>query len=543
MKMDTRILDAGKEYDIKEAGAILRGGGLVAIPTETVYGLAGNALDSTVSAQIYRVKGRPSDNPLIVHIAAMEELPPLVEEIPEAAKKLAEAFWPGPLTIIMRKSALVPKETTGGLDTVAVRMPSHPAARAIIRAAGVPLAAPSANLSGLPSPTAFAHVCDDLSGRVAAIVNGGDCAVGVESTVITVTTAVPRVLRPGGVSVEQLRAVLGTVEIDPAVLEKPAENARVSSPGMKYKHYAPKAEITILDASLEDYIRLVNARPDAVALCFAGEEKWIRGRSVPYGRAWDALSQAHELFSALHTLDAIGAKTVYARMPRKNGVGLAVYNRLIRAAAFRVLTPADVCIVGLTGQTGAGKSTVSGLLAARGCAVIDCDAVTRDPALYGGACLAELQKAFGCDIMKADGMLNRRLLARRAFADKASTETLNRITHPVIFDRLRAEIEAKKQAGARVIVLDAPTLFEAGADRLCRRVVSVFAEKAVRMGRIMRRDGISEAEAERRMAAQQPDGFYADRSDWVLDNTVTVSENEIDMMLTALGCGLSGDSH
>ena len=228
MNMDTRILHAGQAYDIEAAGEILRRGGLAAIPTETVYGLAGNALDPAVSARIYAVKGRPSDNPLIVHISALEELPPLVAEIPEAAEKLAAAFWPGPLTIIMKKSALVPKETTGGLGTVAVRMPSHPAARAIIRAAGVPLAAPSANLSGLPSPSAFEHVCDDLMGRVEAIVDGGDCAVGLESTVITVVGDVPRVLRPGGVSVEQLRAVLGRVEVDRAVLEKPAENARVA---------------------------------------------------------------------------------------------------------------------------------------------------------------------------------------------------------------------------------------------------------------------------------------------------------------------------
>ena len=192
MKMDTRLLDEKNEQDIKEAGKILRRGGLVAIPTETVYGLAGNALDPTVSAQIYKVKGRPSDNPLIVHIADIKELPALVEEIPEAAKKLADAFWPGPLTIIMKKSPLVPMQTTGGLDTVAVRMPSDPTARAIINAAGVPLAAPSANLSGLPSPTSFPHVCDDLMGRVDGIVNGGDCEVGVESTVITVVTEIPR---------------------------------------------------------------------------------------------------------------------------------------------------------------------------------------------------------------------------------------------------------------------------------------------------------------------------------------------------------------
>lgn len=541
MNMNTRILHAGQAYDIEAAGEILRRGGLVAIPTETVYGLAGNALDPAVSARIYAVKGRPSDNPLIVHISAMEELSPLVTEIPAAAKKLAEAFWPGPLTIIMKKSAIVPKETTGGLDTVAVRMPSHPAARAIIRAAGVPLAAPSANLSGLPSPSAFEHVCDDLMGRVEAIVDGGDCAVGLESTVITVAGEVPCVLRPGGVSVEQLRAVLGRVDVDRAVLEKPAENARVASPGMKYKHYAPKAEITIVDAALEDYARFVNAQPEAVALCFQGEEALLDVPCVPFGRAEDALSQAHDLFAALHRLDAIGAKTVYARMPRRNGVGLAVYNRLIRAAAFRVCTPESTWVVGLTGQTGAGKSTVSARLAARGCAVIDCDAVTRDPALYGGECLAELQKAFGRDIMRPDGTLDRRLLARRAFADDESTQTLNRITHPVIFSRLRAEIAARKAAGARVIVLDAPTLFEAGAERLCRRVVSVLADRAVRKARILQRDGITGEEAERRMRAQQADGFYASRSDYVLDNTASVTDADLDDMLAALGCGDQGD--
>ena len=541
MNMNTRILHAGQAYDIEAAGEILRRGGLVAIPTETVYGLAGNALDPAVSARIYAVKGRPSDNPLIVHISAMEELPPLVAEIPAAAKKLAEAFWPGPLTIIMKKSAIVPKETTGGLDTVAVRMPSHPAARAIIRAAGVPLAAPSANLSGLPSPSAFEHVCDDLMGRVEAIVDGGDCAVGLESTVITVAGEVPCVLRPGGVSVEQLRAVLGRVDVDRAVLEKPAENARVASPGMKYKHYAPKAEITIVDAALEDYARFVNAQPEAVALCFQGEEALLDVPCVPFGRAEDALSQAHDLFAALHRLDAIGAKTVYARMPRRNGVGLAVYNRLIRAAAFRVYAPESTWVVGLTGQTGAGKSTVSARLAARGCAVIDCDAVTRDPALYSGECLAELQKAFGRDIMRPDGTLDRRLLARRAFADGESTQTLNRITHPVIFSRLRAEIAARKAAGARVIVLDAPTLFEAGAERLCRRVVSVLADRAVRKARILQRDGITGEEAERRMRAQQADGFYASRSDYVLDNTASVTDADLDDMLAALGCGDQGD--
>ena len=236
MKMDTRLLDEKNEQDIKEAGKILRRGGLVAIPTETVYGLAGNALDPTVSAQIYKVKGRPSDNPLIVHIADIKELPALVEEIPEAAKKLADAFWPGPLTIIMKKSPLVPMQTTGGLDTVAVRMPSDPTARAIINAAGVPLAAPSANLSGLPSPTSFPHVCDDLMGRVDGIVNGGDCEVGVESTVITVVTEVPRVLRPGGAFLYVVPSAMHLWEMKQVLYEKPYPNEVKQTPyeGFRY---------------------------------------------------------------------------------------------------------------------------------------------------------------------------------------------------------------------------------------------------------------------------------------------------------------------
>ena len=341
MNMDTRLLDEKNEQDIKEAGKILRRGGLVAIPTETVYGLAGNALDPTVSAQIYKVKGRPSDNPLIVHIADIKELPALVEEIPEAAKKLADAFWPGPLTIIMKKSPLVPMQTTGGLDTVAVRMPSDPTARAIINAAGVPLAAPSANLSGLPSPTSFPHVCDDLMGRVDGIVNGGDCEVGVESTVVAVTGEHPMLLRPGYVTKEQMEAVLGEeVLVSPAILEKLKEGEVARSPGMKYKHYAPKAQVTILRGDFARYRAYVeqHAAPGVWALCFDGEGAQLPVPFIEYGKNHDGVTQAHHLFTALRDLDKHGAQVVYARCPEQDGVSMAVYNRLIRAAAFRVVT-------------------------------------------------------------------------------------------------------------------------------------------------------------------------------------------------------------
>ena len=261
----TILLRGDSPQDVKTAGEILRRGGLVAIPTETVYGLAANALDGAAVKAIYQAKGRPSDNPLIVHICDLSQLPPLVRQLPESAKKLAAAFWPGPLTIILKKSDLVPRETSGGLDTVAVRFPAHPVAQAVIREAGLPLAAPSANLSGKPSPTTFAHVREDLTGRVDALLDGGDCAVGVESTVLTLAEGTPRVLRPGGVTVGQLREVLGEVEVDPAVVHRLEEGAKAASPGMKYKHYAPQANVVILDASPEAYRNYVNRQPEAWA--------------------------------------------------------------------------------------------------------------------------------------------------------------------------------------------------------------------------------------------------------------------------------------
>ena len=247
--------DSGREA-IEAAGRILREGGIAAIPTETVYGLAGNALDPAATAKIYEAKGRPSDNPLIVHIAAWEELAPLVRRVPREAELLAAAFWPGPLTMILPKAPLVPDTTSGGLDTVAVRMPRDPVARGIIRAAGVPLAAPSANRSGSPSPTTWRHCVDDLWGRVDAIVESHDCQVGVESTVISLCPGPdgktqPRLLRPGAVTLEQLREALGEVAVDRGVLERLPEGAVVHSPGMKYKHYAPAADVILVKGNSE----------------------------------------------------------------------------------------------------------------------------------------------------------------------------------------------------------------------------------------------------------------------------------------------------
>ena len=337
--METLLLQ-NTDKDIARAGEILRCGGLVAIPTETVYGLAANALDGAAVAKIFKAKGRPQDNPLIVHISHLDQWKSLVREIPDKAMALAKACWPGPLTIILPKSDIIPDEVSAGLDTVAVRFPSMRTTRKIIDAAGVPLAAPSANLSGSPSPTCARHTMDDMAGRIDAVLDGGDCNFGVESTVVTLATPIPRLLRPGAVTPEELREVLGEIEIDDAVLGQLKEGVKAASPGMKYKHYSPKAEITIVKGDLSQFITYVSGAGESgttFALCFDGEEDNIPLPCVTYGRLEDSLTQSHRLFTALRELDERGAERVYARCPSVEGVGMAVYNRLLRAAGFHVI--------------------------------------------------------------------------------------------------------------------------------------------------------------------------------------------------------------
>ena len=330
------LLLKNTEEDIKTAAELLKNGGVVGIPTETVYGLAADALNPEAVKKIYKAKGRPVENPLIVHICDFSDIVRLnlVTKIPDTAKKLADAFWPGPLTMIMPKSDLIPDETSGGHSTVAVRCPSHPVARAIIRAAGVPLAAPSANVSGRPSPSSAKYVFEDMNGKIDMIVDGGQSEVGVESTVVTLAQKPARLLRPGGITAEQLKSVLGEVVIDDAVLHMLKSGEKAASPGMKYKHYAPKADVTIVKGSFDAFRRFVAEKGDCFVLCFEGEEKYFKNY-VTYGRADDPSSQAIRLFDALRELDEKGAKTVYARDPGTSGVDLAVYNRLIRAAAFK----------------------------------------------------------------------------------------------------------------------------------------------------------------------------------------------------------------
>ena len=334
------LLEQANEQSIALAAELLNKGEIVAIPTETVYGIAANALNGEAVKKIFVAKGRPQDNPLIVHIDGMEMLNGLVSEVPESAKKLAKAFWPGPLTIIMPRGERVADEVCAGLDTVAIRMPSDPVAHAVIAASGLPLAAPSANLSGSPSPTTAKYVWNDMNGRLPLMLDGGDCMVGVESTVITVAGDTPVLLRPGYITKEQLEEVLGEpVVLSGAILDKLKEGETARSPGMKYKHYAPKAEVTIVKGDFDAFAKYVQEHktPDTFGLCFTGESEKLSTPCVEYGARESGAEQAHCLFTALRQLDEQGAKQVFARCPADTGVSLAVYNRLLRAAAFRVV--------------------------------------------------------------------------------------------------------------------------------------------------------------------------------------------------------------
>ncbi|MBE6781969.1 MAG: threonylcarbamoyl-AMP synthase [Ruminococcaceae bacterium] len=335
--MQTVRLSDNKE-GIVAAARILRDGGVVAIPTETVYGLAASAYNDNAIAKVFSAKGRPQDNPLIVHISSLDMLNEVAVEIPKEAEKLAEAFWPGPLTLVLKKSENVAQSVSKGLSTVAVRMPEDKVAREIIKQSCLPLAAPSANISGSPSPTTAEHVLADLDGRIDAVVMSGSSNVGLESTVVTLSVSPPTLLRPGAVTVEQLKKFLPDLVIDKAVLCEPLKDEQVASPGMKYKHYSPKTELFLVEAGSEAFVEFVNGKTDCAAICFDEDLDKIKTKALCYGSVSDPKTQASKLFSLLRKTDTLGVSKVYVHAPEKSGIGLAVYNRLIRAAAFKVIT-------------------------------------------------------------------------------------------------------------------------------------------------------------------------------------------------------------
>ena len=335
--MKTKLLT---KQDIETAAAILRDGGLLGIPTETVYGLGANGLNAVAVRHIFEAKGRPQDNPLILHIPEASWLERYCHDVPDAAYTLAEKFWPGPLTMILPRREIVPDAVTCGLDTVGVRCPNHPITLEIIRTAGVPVAAPSGNLSGRPSPTCAAHILEDMDGRIDAIMDGGPCGVGVESTIIDLTVTPPRLLRPGGLPVEALREVLGEISVDKAVLAPLAAGEKPRAPGMKYRHYAPKAPVTVVTGEggrTARYIREQLGKHTGV-ICFdeyAGQFPGCTLRTI--GSAGDTGEQARRVFDALRSFDGTDVETIYAQCPGDAGLGLAVANRLKKAAGFQIV--------------------------------------------------------------------------------------------------------------------------------------------------------------------------------------------------------------
>ena len=342
--METLFYTADQPQAAAEAARVIRAGGLVAIPTETVYGLGANGLDETAVAKIFEAKGRPQDNPLILHVAEPAEMERFCHSIPKAAYLLAEKFWPGPLTMVLPARDIVPKRTTAGLSTVAVRCPDCEVTREIIRLAGVPIAAPSANISGKPSTTTAQHVLHDHNGKIDMIVDGGPCRVGVESTIVDLTEERPRLLRPGGITPEQLTEVLGDLVVDRAVTGQIDKDAVVKAPGMKYRHYAPAEPVVIVSGSREKaaaYIRRHFVPGDRV-LCFAEELPLYEGCDpLAYGSEADVNSLSAGLFAALRILDDPAIHQVYARCPEGGGVAYAVQNRLKKAAAFQIIDPED----------------------------------------------------------------------------------------------------------------------------------------------------------------------------------------------------------
>jgi len=335
-----------KAAALRKAGEIIREGGLVAFPTETVYGLGADALNAEAAAKIYAAKGRPSDNPLIVHIHDISQVYEIAEEVPDEAKAVMEKFWPGPLTIILNKKSCVPDGTTGGLHTVAIRMPSHPIARDFIRESGRMIAAPSANTSGRPSPTRADHVLQDMDGKIDAIIDGGPVGIGLESTIVDVTEEMPMVLRPGAITVEMLRETVGKVGIDPAILGPVSADVRPKAPGMKYRHYAPKADLTLVEGETEAVVETINrlageklaeGRKVGIICTDETKDRYPAGMLESIGARARQETVAHNLYAVLRDFDDRGAEYIFSEGFSEDNLGRAIMNRLNKAAGYHIL--------------------------------------------------------------------------------------------------------------------------------------------------------------------------------------------------------------
>ena len=512
------------EEKISAAAKILQEGGLIGLPTETVYGLAANGLNEEAVKRIFVAKGRPQDNPLILHVTGPQWLPRYCEDIPPLAYVLARKFWPGPLTMILKRKAIVPDVTTAGLDTVGVRCPNHPVTLAILREAGVPVAAPSANASGRPSCTSAQDVLEDMDGKIDGVVDGGPCTVGVESTILDLTVTPPRLLRPGGLSLEALEQLIGHIDVDKAVTRALEEGEQPRAPGMKYRHYAPKAPVTVVtgapEASAAEIVKRV--KPGDGVICFDEYADLFPEQEVQMlGHSGDKMTQAQRVFEVLRSFDNSKVSQIYAQCPDSRGLGLAVGNRLKKAAGFQVIEADSLRVVlGFTGGTGAGKTSALKAVEDLGGTVIDCDAVyhemleTHEPMRNG------INAAFP-GVFDAEGHLDRKKLGQEVFAKKDRLAKLNSVVYQYLVPELERRVTS---TGAGLYAIDAINLIEAGLDQLCDRTIAVTAPAELRVRRIMARDNITEQYARLRISAQKPDEFYRSKCDVELSNSAETPE-------------------
>lgn len=522
---DTKGQQKEIEDKISAAAKILREGGLVGIPTETVYGLAANGLDETAVKRIFEAKGRPQDNPLILTIPGQQWLPRYCKDIPPLAYVLARKFWPGPLTMILKcRTDVVPSIITAGLDTVAMRCPNHPVTLAIIREAGIPVAAPSANTSGRPSCTTAQDVLEDMDGKIEGIVDGGPCTVGVESTILDLTCDPPKLLRPGGLPLEALEQVIGPISVDKAVVSPLQEGEQPKAPGMKYRHYAPKAPVTVFTGAPEASAREIARRvgPTTGVICFDEFVHLFPQQEVhALGPSNDKLAQAQRVFDALRTFDNSGVTEILAQCPDSRGLGLAVGNRLKKAAGFHIVeSDSQRIVLGLTGGTGAGKTSALNAIRELGGEIIDCDAVYHEMLDHDQELRNTINATFP-GVFGPDGKLNRKKLGQEVFAKKERLDKLNAIVFRFLIPELEKRMEGAPDG---LYAIDAINLIESGLDRLCDRTIAVTAPTELRVRRIMARDDITEQYARLRISAQKPDEFYRGKCDLELNNGAETAE-------------------
>ena len=520
--MKTLVLPQNGENTAAIAAQIIQKGGLVAIPTETVYGLGADGLNPAAVDKIYEAKGRPKDNPMILHVTSMEQVEGLCHSIPQSAYALAEKYWPGPLTMILPAKEHIPKRTTGGLSTVAVRCPDSEITRKVIELSGTAVAAPSANLSGKPSTTTAQHVLHDHDGNIDAVIDGGACRVGVESTIIDLTENPPRLLRPGGITPAQLRSVLGTIVVDKAVTAQLDPDEVAKAPGMKYRHYAPECQVVIVSGSREAaarYIRGHYQSGDRV-LCFEEELPLYEDcNPLAYGLEADVQTLSAGLFAALRELDDPAVHMVYARCPEGEGVAYAVQNRLKKAAAFQIIDASKAGkILGITGGTGCGKTTALQAFSQLGGVVLDCDEIYHRLLETDGQMLQAIADRFPGTV--EDGALQRKKLGAIVFADKQALSDLNRITHSAV----KKEVLRQLSGETRPVAIDAIGLFEGGLAELCDHTVAITAPEDSRIERLMEREGISREYAVARIAAQRPQEEFVSLCDHHLQNGGTIDE-------------------